>query len=217
MDDVTSLLQTAACTSRLLKRMDELMSWARMKIKPSKSRSLSLRRGVRNDSTIFVVVGEKIPLLSEQPIKSLGRQYTAELSDKQLGRTVLKQLSESLARIDQRQLPGKHKVWCYQFTLYKRVMWPLKMSEIPSSTASKMDGKVKSFIRKWLGLPRCLSETGLFGKNTLHLPLQSINLGYKQEKIRLVLELRESTDQSVRNANAKVPTGWKWKAQAEVD
>lgn len=76
MDDVTSLLQTAACTSRLLKRMDELMSWARMKIKPSKSRSLSLRRGVRNDSTIFVIGGEKIPLLSEQPIKSLGRQYT---------------------------------------------------------------------------------------------------------------------------------------------
>ncbi|KAL6455729.1 hypothetical protein MHYP_G00355800 [Metynnis hypsauchen] len=43
MDDITTLLQTAACTSRLLKRMDELMSWARMKIKPSKSHSLSLR------------------------------------------------------------------------------------------------------------------------------------------------------------------------------
>ncbi len=217
MDDVTSLLQTAACTSRLLKRMDELMLWARMKIKPSKSRSLSLRRGVRNDSTIFVVGGEKIPLLSEQPIKSLGRQYTAELSDKQMGRTVMKQLSDGLARIDQSQLPGKYKVWCYQFTLYRRVKWPLKMSEIPSSIASKMDGKANSFIRKWLGLSRCLSETGLFGKNTLQLPLQSISLGYKQEKTRLVLELRESTDQSIRNANAKVPSGRKWNAQIEVD
>ena len=69
----------------------------------------------------------------------------------------------------------------------------------------------------WLGLPRCLSETGLFGRNTLQLPLQSISLGYKQEKTRLVLELRESTDQTVRNANAKVPTGRKWNAQTEVD
>ncbi|KAL0973496.1 hypothetical protein UPYG_G00204760 [Umbra pygmaea] len=34
---------------------------------------------------------------------------------------------------------------------------------------------------------------------------------------RLVLELRESTDESVRNANAKVPTGRKWNAQTEVD
>lgn len=111
MDDVTSLLQTAACTSRLLKRMDQLMSWARMKIKPSKSRSLSLRRGVRNDKAIFVVRGRENPLLSEQPIKSLRRQYTAELSDKQMGRTVMKQLMDGLAKINQSQLPGKYKVW----------------------------------------------------------------------------------------------------------
>lgn len=217
MDDVTTLLQTAPCTSRLLKRIDELMSWARMKVKPSKSRSLSLRRGVRNDSTTFVIGGEKIPLLAEQPIKSLGRQYTVELSDKQMGKAVMKQLSDGLARIDQSQLPGKYKVWCYQFTLYQRVMWPLKMSEIPSSTVSKMDGKANSFIRKWLGLPRCLSETGLFGRNMLQLPLKSLQLGYRQEKTRLVLELRESTDESVRKANARVPTGRKWNAQTEVD
>lgn len=111
MDDVTSLLQTAACTSRLLKRMDQLMSWARMKIKPSKSRSLSLRRGVRIDNAIFVVRGRENPLLSEQPIKSLRRQYTAELSDKQMGRTVMKQLMDGLAKINQSQLPGKYKVW----------------------------------------------------------------------------------------------------------
>ncbi len=95
--------------------------------------------------------GEKIPLLSEQPIKSLGMQYTVELTDEPMGRTVMKQLSEGLAKIDQSQLPGKYKIWCNQFTLYRRVMWPLKMSEIPSSTASKMDGKANAFIRKWLG------------------------------------------------------------------
>ena len=108
-----------------------------------------------------------------------------------MGKYVMKQLSDGLTRINQSQLPGKYKVWCYQFTLYRSVMWPLKMSEIPSSSTSKMDEKAKSFIRKWLGLPRCLSETGLFGRK---LPLQSISLGYMQEKTRLVLELRESTD-----------------------
>ncbi|XP_028460234.1 uncharacterized protein LOC114572707 [Perca flavescens] len=97
---------------------------------------------------------------------------------------------------------------CYR----RRVMWPLKMSEIPSSTPSKMDGKANTFFQNWLGLPCCLSETGLFGRNTLQLPLQSISLGYKQEKTRLVLELRESADQAVKNANPKVETGWKWNA-----
>lgn len=81
-----------------------------MKIKLSKSQSLSLRRGVRNENTTFVVGGEKIPLLSEQPIRSLGRQYTAELSDRQMGRNMMKQISEGLAKIDQSQLPGKWEV-----------------------------------------------------------------------------------------------------------
>ena len=76
--------------------------------------------------------------------------------------------------------------------------------------------KANSFIRKWLGLPRCFSETGLFGRNTLQLPLQSISLGYKQEKTRLILELRESTDQTVRNATPKVLTGRRWTAPNEV-
>ncbi|KAJ8393991.1 hypothetical protein AAFF_G00055240 [Aldrovandia affinis] len=80
-----------------------------------------------------------------------------------------------------------------------------------------MDGIANSHIRKWLGLPRCLSETGLFGRNILQLPLQSISLGYKQGKTRLVQDLRESTDQLMRSADAQVRTGGKWKAQVEVD
>ncbi len=185
MDDVTTILQTAPCTARLLKRLDELIQWARMKIKPSKSRSLSIRKGVRDDKKVFTAGGEKIPLLKEQSVRSLGREYTSELSDRQMGKLVQKQLREGLEKIDSSQLPGKLKVWCYQFTLFQRVMWPLKVSEIPSSLASRMDTISNTYIRKWLGLPRCFSDTGLFGKNALQLPLKSINLGYKQEKTRL--------------------------------
>lgn len=109
------------------------------------------------------------------------------------------------------KLPSGQKTWCYQFTLYRR------LSKVPSFTVRKMDGKVNSFIRKQLGLPRCLSESGLFGKNALQLPLQPLSLGYMQEKTRLVLELSESIDQSVRNANAKVSTGQKWNVETEVN
>lgn len=217
MDDITSLLPTAPCTARLLRRMDELMSWARMKVKSAKSRSLSLRKGVRSDYTIFTVGRERIPLLADQPIKSLGRYYTAELSDKQAGKAVMKQLTDGLSRIDQCQLPGKRKAWCYHTILFQRIMWPLKLCEIPMSMVNKLDGKTNSFIRKWLGLSRCLSETGLFGRNMLQLPLQSITMGYKQEKARLVMEMKESTDQSVRDVNIKIRSGHKWKAHAEVD
>lgn len=164
MDDVTTILQTAPCTARLLKCLDELTTWARMKIKPSKSRSLSIRKGVRNDRRVFTAGGEKIPLLTQQPIRSLGREYTADLSDRQMGKLAQRQLREGLTKIDSSQLPGKLKVWCYQFTLFQRVMWPLKVSEIPSSSASKMDSIANSYIRKWLGLPRCFSDTGFLAR-----------------------------------------------------
>ena len=66
--------------------MHELTSWAGMKIKLAKSQSLVFSKGVMDNSTIFVVGGEKILLLAEQPIKNLGKEYTAELSDKHAGK-----------------------------------------------------------------------------------------------------------------------------------
>lgn len=44
----------------------------------------------------------------------------------------------------------------------------------------------------------------------LQLLIQSISLGYKQEKTRLVLEMSESSDPTVRNAQAPIRTDQKW-------
>lgn len=101
MDDVTTLLQIAACTHRLLKRFEELLTWARMKIKPSKSRSVSIRKGARRDNISFSVDGKEIPCLAEQLVKSLGRLYTADLSDKNMTVSVTAQLTAGLKKIDQ--------------------------------------------------------------------------------------------------------------------
>lgn len=73
-----------------------------MKIKPAKSWSLSIRKGMRRDRIVFM-----IPLLLEQPIRTLGRDCTAYLSDKQVVRLVEKQLAHSLSKTDSSQLPVK--------------------------------------------------------------------------------------------------------------
>ncbi len=95
-------------------------------------------------------------------------------------------------------------------------MWPLKLCEVTSSAVSRMEAKANSFIRKWLSLPRCFSTAGLYGWNSLQLPLKSITLGYRQEKARLVMELRDSSDRAVADVNARVETGRKWRAKEEV-
>lgn len=130
---------------------------------------------------------------------------------------VTSQLADGLYKIDQSHLPGKFKVWCYQSTLFQCLMWPLKLCDITSTTALKMDAEANSYIQKWLGLPRCLSTTALFGSNTLKLPLKSISLGYRQEKVRLVFELRDCPNPSVQNTKAQVRTGCEWNAAQAVD
>lgn len=39
----------------------------------------------------------------------------------------------------------------------------------------------------------CFFNIALFGRNTLKLPLKSLSLGYKLEKVRIVFELRDSS------------------------
>lgn len=82
MDDMTTLTTTAACTKRLLGKLQENIEWARMKLKPSKSRSISIVKGVLRD-TRFYIGEDPIPTVSEQPVKSLGRWYNASLKDKE--------------------------------------------------------------------------------------------------------------------------------------
>ncbi len=111
--------------------------------------SLNLQ-GQASGCNLFPRGRGRIPVLSEQPIRILGRKYSAELTDKHMATTVTAQLKDGLKRTDQSYLPGKHKLWCYQFTLYQCVMWPLKMCEITATTVARMDAISKSYIRKWL-------------------------------------------------------------------
>ena len=52
-----------------------------MKFKPIKSRSLSLRKGKLNQNNNFEIGGQRIPTVSDLPVKSLGRWYDKSMKD----------------------------------------------------------------------------------------------------------------------------------------
>ncbi len=90
MDDMTILTTTKACARRLLNKLQENIQWARMEIKPSKSRSISIIKGKLSEHR-FYVGEEPIPTVAEKPVKSLGRWYHVTLRTQSkwtsLGRT----------------------------------------------------------------------------------------------------------------------------------
>ena len=217
MDDVTLLTKDQNSMNNVLNRLDQLITWSRMKFKAKKSRSLTFVKG-RQIEAKFSIAGENMPTVKEDPVKSLGRWYAGTLSDRSRGIEIQKQAEDGLKAIDATKLPGKYKVWCLQFALYPRLGWPLLIYEVALSRVEIIEQKCSVYIRKWLGLPRITNSSALYRKSgSLHLPITSIVEIYKTEKVRTVMMLKEVRDTAMHDNAPEVKTGKKWKAEEEVE
>ena len=148
MDDITILVPSQIAADGLLQRYYDLFTWARMKAKPRKSRSLSLVGGSVREIH-FKIGGDKIPTVKEKPVKSLGRLYSIPLTDRHRGTEVQKVALKEHKSIDKTCLPGNMKAWCYQHGLLPRLLWPLQMYEIAISRVERIQQYSNKYLRKW--------------------------------------------------------------------
>ena len=153
MDDTTIIASEESEANAILGKLDDLIKWCRMQFKPKKSRSLSLRRGKVSKDTHFHIGGQRIPTVSEEPVKSLGRWYDDTMKDTKRTKETIDTLNDGLKAIDKRPLAGKHKIWCLQHMLVPKLLWPLLVYEI-SLTVESMEAKINRFTRSgWVSLP----------------------------------------------------------------
>ena len=217
MDDITILSEDSTNTRALLERLDELIGWARMKFKPKKSRSLSIVKG-KVVETKFKISDENIPTVSENPVKSLGRWYSSMTSDRNRGMQIQQQVIHGLEAIEKSTLPGKFKVWCVQFGLFPRILWPLQVYDVALSRVERMQQKISACLRRWLGVPHFLSTNALYSStSTLQLPLTSLVEEFKVGKARTYLLLRDSKDPVIKSLQPDVWSGRKWEAATAVE
>lgn len=185
MDDLTVTTESVPGGRWILQGLEKLIRWARMEFKPTKSRSLVLKKGKVTEKFHFSIKGAKIPSLSEQPVKSLGKVFDSSLRDSASVQSTCQELGSWLRVIDRSGLPGKFKAWIYQHGVLPRILWPLLVYEVPISTVETLERKVSSCLRRWLGLPRSLSNIALYGNTTmLRLPLKSLEEEFKVTRAR---------------------------------
>ena len=123
-----------------------------------------------------------------------------------------------LVNIDMSGLPGKYKLWCYQFYLVPVLRWRLTVYEVAISWVEEMEAKINSFIRKWLEVPCCLSVVALSCQSAkTRLQLKSLVSEFKASTVRLTIILRESADPVNRTLQPEVVTGQKWSASYPLD
>ncbi|XP_052271350.1 uncharacterized protein LOC127872054 [Dreissena polymorpha] len=217
MDDLTVTTATHVQARWVLRALNETVTWARMKFKPKKSRSLVIKKGKVTQRFTLQVQSEDIPSIVDNPIKCLGKWYDASLNDTSSTNRTKNQLQEGLKQIDQTSLPGKFKAWLYQHGLLPRLMWPLMLYEIAVSTVEGFESTINRYLRRWLGVPPSFTSIGLYGRtNQLQLPISSVVEEYKVAKARMVVTLKESSDDLIRMAGIETRTGRKWSASQAV-
>lgn len=93
-------------------------------------------------------------------------------------------------------------------------MRPQTIYEVPISKVNKLERLVSSYAKKCLGLSRCFSSIGLYGKSILELLVSSLVEEFKYTKIRLEITLNESCDPCVAQKALTLVTGRKWTPEA---
>lgn len=85
-----------------------------MEIKLNKSHSISIVKG-QITKEMFCINNEPILTILEKPIKRLGHWYTADLTDSEQVKQIRQDTISGLKKINNTALPGKLKLWWFQF------------------------------------------------------------------------------------------------------
>lgn len=97
-----------------------------MSFKPTKSRSLVVKKGKVNDKVNnrfrFSIEGRHIPTISEKPVKNLGKMFNSSLKDSSSVQYPCQELGTWLRAVDKSGLPGKFKAWIYQHSILSRIL-----------------------------------------------------------------------------------------------
>ena len=217
MDDLSVLCESIGEVDNALRRTDTVLKWARMKLKAPKSRSFVLENGVAWNVEPFKVDGITIPSLQNQPLKTLGRFYSANLTDGKSRAELEAKIRNWLQLIDRSCLAGFMKVWILQYLILPKIQWQLMMYDIPITWINKVEKTMSRYMRKWLGVLRSLSSVALYSRDVpCPFKIRSLSSIYKCTKTNAHLQLKLSSDPQIQHVARDTNTGTKWTAQQEA-
>lgn len=212
MDELTVTTTSVPGCRWILKGLE-----SRMRFKPTKSRSLVLKKEKVTDKYLFSLGTIKIPSLTEAPMKSLGKVFNCSLKDAASIQATNEDLVTWLAAVDKSGLLSKFKAWIYQHVILPWILWPLLVYKVPISTVEGFEMRISRFLHRWLGLPQSMSSIALYGHNNKQkFPFSSLSEKFMVSRSRELLQYRESSDPRVALAGIEVGTGRKWRAGEAV-
>ena len=99
MDDITTTTETVPQTKVLLQKISEKFKWAGLKVRADKCRSLVIFKG-KVQRRELCIDGDPITPIQEKPVRYLGKEYKANLTEKDQIAEVEKSLKVELKKIN---------------------------------------------------------------------------------------------------------------------
>ena len=192
MADVTLIAESRSHMEQLVTRLQELLKWSAMNIKPSKCQSLFLLKGNCKEIK-FSVDANEIPTIHEKSVKILGLCHSLTLTDRHCWQDLGKQSKSGLRSIDKCDLMNNDKIWRIYFGLIPKLALPLQIYEVSLTNVETMEPLICKFMKKWSGVPNPFTNVALYSSTTKEkLPKLSLVKEYKLGKALLFKMLRDS-------------------------
>ena len=94
----------------------------------------------------------------------------------------------------------------------------MQIYEVSLSRIEKMEHLISKFLKKWLGVPKSLTNVALYSSSRkLKLPRKSLVEEFKLGKARLFQMQHDSMDPLVKSTQPTIITGQKWDAKYAVE
>ena len=123
---------------------------------------------------------------------SILHKHIRQASEKKLEFKLL----TAIKKIDDRPIRGEFKIWILKNYLAPSILFLLTVDLISESSLMKLQSKLTKFIKKWLNLPRCLTQAAIYHPDVLQLPfLPQIR---EQAKLSMVMALEFTSDPYVK-------------------
>ena len=108
MDDITTTTETVPQTKVLLQKISEKFTWAGLKVRTDKCTSLVIFKGKVQRRDLYID-GDPITPIQDKPVRYIGKEYNANLTERDQIAEVEKNLTLELRKINKCKIPGNYK------------------------------------------------------------------------------------------------------------
>ena len=144
-------------------------------MKPTKCRSFSISAG--KPTIIPYKLGDfVIPSVAEEEQKFLGKKIIFSGKQSEYLAEVRSILEEKLENLDKLAIRNEFKIVIFTRYLIPSIRFVLTVYDLTSTSLSNLDKLADKFVKRWLGVPKCASNTVLHSKRTFNIPKVSDGL-----------------------------------------